>query len=253
MKKRLIVGNWKMNPASLDEARKIIRKTRRVAGELKRTDVVACPPFVYIPASISRWDPKTLPVGAQSVSFDESGPHTGEVSATQLADMGVKYVIAGHSEVRASGDTDEMVSKRILATLSHGMTPIVCVGEKVRDEGGAYLETLKEQIKNTFAYIESKYGKDIIIAYEPIWAIGAKEAMQPAQVYEMSLFVKKVFADIFGQASAMSVKVLYGGSVNARNASDIISIGKVDGLLVGRESVNPVGFIELLRAVDEIV
>ncbi|MEN9524190.1 MAG: hypothetical protein RL536_259 [Candidatus Parcubacteria bacterium] len=248
--KKLVIGNWKMNPATLEDAKKIIRRTRLVAKRLKHTEVIACPPFTYIESSISRRDPNTLKIGAQTVSYQNSGAHTGEVSASMLRDLGVKYVIVGHSEEREKVDTDEMVSHRLKAVVETGMYAVLCVGEKVRDEGGMYLETLKEQIKKSLAGVSGHLAKNIIIAYEPVWAIGAKEAMNPEQVYEMSLFVKKVFSDVFSQDQAMKVMVLYGGSVNFRNAYDIIKTGQVDGLLVGRESVNMPGFVELLKAVD---
>ncbi len=252
MSKRLIIGNWKMNPPTLAEAKRIIRSTRTVAAILEHTDVVACPPYTYISSCISKKS-HIVSIGSQAVSIHGGGAHTGEVSAGMLNDMGVQYVILGHSEQRAAGETDEIISKRIIATLEAGMIAVVCVGEKVRDEQGAYLDILKDQIKHTFAGVPSKYAKNVVIAYEPVWAIGAQEAMIPEQVYETSLFVKKVFSDIFSQESAMKVKVLYGGSVNFRNAGDIIRVGKVDGLLVGRESVNIPGFKELLKAVDVVV
>jgi triosephosphate isomerase len=252
MSKKLIIGNWKMNPATLEEAKKIVRKIRLVAGRLEHTEVVVCPPFVFIPAAISRRDPNTLKIGAQMVSFNESGPHTGEVSAGMLHDLGVEYVIVGHSEARADGNTDEIVAKRVKAVVELGMYAVLCVGEKVHDEGGAYLDMLKDQIKNSLAGVPSNLAKNVVLAYEPVWAIGAKEAMSSAQIYEASLFVRKVFSDIFSQNQAMKTLVLYGGSVNLRNANEIISIGKVDGLLVGRESVNVPGFAELLKAVDAI-
>ncbi len=250
--RKLVVGNWKMHPDTLDEAKKIIKMYRRVAPTLEGTDVVACPPYVFISACVSKKKPESVAVGAQTVSYHEPGAYTGEASAVMLQDIGVEYVIVGHSEERAAGDTDEIVSKRMLAVLTAGLKPIVCVGETSRDETGSYLEILQNQIKNSFANIPKNQAKNIVIAYEPIWAIGATEAMVPAQVYEMSLFVRKSFSEVFGHDPAMKVPVLYGGAVNFRNAADIISIGKVDGLLVGRESVNVVGFPDLLRAVDGV-
>ncbi|OHA17312.1 MAG: triose-phosphate isomerase [Candidatus Taylorbacteria bacterium RIFCSPHIGHO2_02_FULL_45_28] len=252
MSKKLVIGNWKMNPATLDDAKNIIRKIRRTANLLKNTVVVVCPPFVYTQSAISRRGPSTLKVGAQTVSYEKENSHTGEISAKTLVDIGVEYVIAGHSEERARNDTDEIVSRRVKAIIEAGMNAVVCVGERVRDDGGGYLETLKSQIKNSLADVPSSLAKNIIIAYEPVWAIGAKEAMMPEQIYEMSLFVKKVFSDIFSQNQAMKTLVIYGGSVNFRNAREIITVGKVDGLLVGRESVNTPGFVELLKAVDDI-
>jgi triosephosphate isomerase len=249
--KHLIIGNWKMNPETADQARKIIRATRKTAATLTHTEVIACPPHVYVPLCLSK-KPSSVAVGSQLVSIHEGGAHTGEVSARMLKDLGLTHVIIGHSEQREAGDTDAVVASRIKVALEAGLIPVVCVGEKVHDQEGTYLEVLKEQIKNTFAGIAHKCAGNIILAYEPIWAIGAKEAMAPEQVYETSLFIKKVFSDVFSQESAMKVKVLYGGSVNFRNAGDIISIGKVDGLLVGRESVNIPGFKELLKAVDQV-
>lgn len=252
MTKKLVVGNWKMNPPTLKEAKKVIRMTRNAASELINTEVVACPPFVFVSACISNKNPESFSIGAQSVSVDEGGSHTGQVSAGMLKDLGVKYVIVGHSEERAAGDTDQLVSRRIQAVLANHMKVIVCVGEIARDEGGVYLETLKNQIKDSLANIPENQAKNIILAYEPVWAIGSSEAMMPSQVFEMSLFVRKAFSDVFGHDPAMKVPVLYGGAVNYRNAADIVSIGKVDGLLVGRESFNVTGFPDLLKAVDSI-
>lgn len=241
-----------MNPASAEDAKTIAKKTRSIAANLKRTEVVACPPFVFVPLAASRTSAKNYSLGAQSASVDEAGAHTGEVSAAMLKSLGVEYVIAGHSEERAAGDTDEVVGKRIMRILEAGLTAVVCIGEKVREENGSHFDFLRDQIKNTFANVHVEKAKSIVLAYEPVWAIGAKEAMVPEQVHEMSIFVKKVFADVFSQEAAMKVKVLYGGSVNFRNAAEIMNIGKVDGLLVGRESVNMPGFTELLKAVDKI-
>jgi triosephosphate isomerase (TIM) len=250
--RKIVVGNWKMNPAELDLARRVALRTRRAAAKLKHTDVVACPPFPFIQASVSRKQPNPLGVGAQSVSVFEAGAHTGEVGADMLRSLGVGYVIVGHSEEREAGDTDAIVSKKIARVVEAGMTAIVCVGEKAREEDGAHFDFLKGEIKNTFAGIRDDKVKRIVLAYEPVWAIGAKEAMAPSEICEMSIFVRKAFADIFGHEAGLRVKVLYGGAVNWRNAADIIKLGKVDGLLVGRESVNMPGFIELLKAVDAV-
>lgn len=250
--KKLIIGNWKMNPATLEEAKGIAQRTRRAAGALQRTEVVACPPFVYISAIASKGEDDALVLGAQSVSYEQTGPHTGEVSVAMLKDLGVKYVIAGHSEERTRGDSDEMVAKKVKAIVEAGIQAVLCVGEKERDENGAYLETLKEQIKRSLDGVPANKAKSIVLAYEPVWAIGAKEAMVPEQVNEMGIFVRKVFSDIFSADQAHKAVVLYGGSVNSRNAAEIIKVGEVDGLLVGRESVNTPGFVELLKAVDEV-
>ena len=253
MNKRLVAGNWKMNPATVIEAKNLARKFRLAAASLERTEAVICPPFPYISVCKSREIPKNFFLGAQSASTEvDTGPHTGEVSATMLKDMGVEYVVVGHSEQRQKGDTDANVSKRLRNVLEQGMQAIVCVGENTRDPEGSYLESLKNQIRNSLEGVAKKFTKDIVIAYEPVWAIGGKDAMRPEDVYETSLFVKKIFADVFTPDAGIKTRVLYGGSVNSHNAPDIITIGKADGFLVGRESVNSVGFVELLRAVDTL-
>jgi triosephosphate isomerase len=250
--RKIVIGNWKMNPAGLDLARRIALRTRRAAAKLEHTDVIACPPFPFIQACVSRKQPNPLQVGAQSVSIFEAGAHTGEVGADMLRSLGAVCAIVGHSEERERGDTDAVVSKKIARVVEAGMTAVVCVGEKAREEGGAHFDFLKGEIKNTFAGIRADKVRRIILAYEPIWAVGAKDAMAPSEICEMSIFVKKAFADIFGHEAGLRVRVLYGGAVNFRNAQDIVRIGKVDGLLVGRESVNMPGFIELLKAVDAV-
>jgi len=251
--KRLVVGNWKMNPITLDEAKKIANKIKRIAPNLSSVETVIAPPLPFIIPCGGRKKIKHFSLGAQSASLEiDRGPYTGEVSATMLGEVGVAYIIVGHSEQRARGESDEIVSKKVKAVLDAGLSPIVCVGEVVRDEAGDYLNVLKNQIKNSLVNVEAKSAGKIVLAYEPVWAIGATEPMKNDDIYESSLFVKKVFSDIFGPEAGVKVKVLYGGSVNYRNAGDIVRVGKVDGLLVGRESVNAPGFVELLKAVDGV-
>jgi triosephosphate isomerase len=207
--------------------------------------------------------------GAQNVFFEAEGAFTGEVSARELANLGVEYVIVGHSERRVTmggeggiggsenrhsgpAETDMDVSKKSAAVVQAGMTVVLCIGEKNRDDLGEYLDVVRDELKASLqAYPKRALGQ-LIIAYEPIWAVGAKAAMTPASVHEMVIFIKKVLSDIYGQADAIEVPILYGGSVNFRNAADIISQGQTDGLLVGRESLNVPGFVELIKVVDGI-
>lgn len=241
-----------MNPVTSLEGKNIVRKIKSITPTLSNTDVVICPPFIFIAAYVPRKKVKNLYVGAQSTSTHEgTGPYTGEVSSEMLRDIGVEYVIVGHSEERKRGDSDEVVSQKLKTVLDAGLVAIVCVGEIERDQEGAYLEGLKNQIKNSLANIPKSQAKNIILAYEPVWAIGASEPMNSPQIYETSIFVKKVFADVFTPDVGVNVSVLYGGAVNFANAADIISVGQVDGLLVGRESVNATGFNELIKIVDD--
>jgi triosephosphate isomerase len=256
--KKLVIGNWKMNPATVAHAKRIILATKKTARTLSRTAVVMCPPFLFLPYALPRGgsvkNAKDPGVGAQNVYFEEGGAFTGEVSTQMLADMGLSHVIVGHSERRKMGETSEIVAKKAIATAMTRLAAVVCIGEETRDQEGVYLDFIKEQIKASLAGFPKKLVTDgkLVIAYEPIWAIGAKEAMTPALIHEMSIFIKKVLSDLYGQAEATAVPILYGGSVNFRNAADIVSVGDVDGLLVGRESVNQPGFSELLRAVDMV-
>jgi len=259
--KKLVIGNWKMNPATVAHAKRIIAATRKTARVLEHTSVVMCPPFPFLDIALPRRtatgalvNTKDPSAGAQNVYFEEGGAFTGEVSASMLADMKLSHVVVGHSERRAMGETDAVVAKKAVAVAGAGMIAVVCVGDASRSQDGAYLGFVKEQIKASVAGFSKKAVVDgkLVIAYEPIWAIGAKEAMTPALIHEMGIFIKKVLSDIYGQEEAMSVPILYGGSVNFRNAADIVGIGGVDGLLVGRESVNQPGFSELLKAVDMV-
>ena len=144
------------------------------------------------------------------------------------------------------------VSKKAAAVVQTGMTAVLCIGEKTRDDLGEYLDVVRDELKASLQAFPKRALDQLIIAYEPIWAVGAKAAMTPATIHEMVIFIKKVLSDIYGQENAVEVPILYGGSVNFRNAADIIALGQVDGLLVGRESVNVPGFVELLKTVDEI-
>ena len=238
-----------MNPTTLEEAKGIYKSIKNFSKKLVNTELVICPPNIYLHYFLNK-STENLYAGAQDASAEDQGAYTGEISIEMLRNLGVGYVIVGHSERRALGETDEMVSKKVQKLLDLNMHPILCIGEKDRDAGGQYLEFLKNQIKDSLAKVQKKSIENLIVAYEPLWAIGGKEAMNPRDIYEMSLFVKKTISDMFGHDEAISVPILYGGSVNFRNASDIIVQGQVNGLLVGRESVNPSNFIELLKAVD---
>lgn len=251
MKKKIIIGNWKMNPVTIEDAKAIFKATKNIAEKSKSLEVIVCPPFVYLP-TVLKTKTNSVHIGSQDSFFESQGSFTGEISPVMLKNLGVKYSIVGHSEKRAKGDSDENISKKVSLLLEVGIKPILCFGEKERSEDGSHLDFLKNQIKNSLNQVPKKNINNLIIAYEPVWAIGAKEAMQPADIYEMTIFIRKVLSDLYGHDYAVSTPVLYGGSVNFRNAADIFVTGQIDGLLVGRESVNISGFKELLKTVDSI-
>lgn len=250
--KKIIVGNWKMNPLTMLEAKNIFKTTKNIASKIKDVDIVVCPPYVYLSNLLNTRKDKLVSVGAQDVFFEEQGSFTGYISSSMLKGLGVSHVIIGHSERRIQGEMDHIISKKVLAVLESGLTAILCIGEKERNDQGSHLDFLKLQIKNSLNKVPKRLIDNLIIAYEPVWAIGAKEAMSPDMIHEMSIFVKKVLSDIYGHDKAVSTLVLYGGSVNFRNARDIIKEGGVDGLLVGRESISPVGFVELLKSIENL-
>jgi len=253
--KKIIVANWKMNPFSAKEAESILNGVKKTVLKLKKTQVVICPPFLYfnnLRKIIGR--SANLLLGAQNAFWEIEGAFTGEVSPEMIKNYGCSYVILGHSERRALGETDEIVSKKTLTCLKTGLKTVVCVGEKVRDEQGDYLVFLKDEIRNSLNKIQKRFLRNLIIAYEPIWAIGKKdtEAMLPADIHEMAIYIKKILSEIYGQESALAVPILYGGSVGGGNAGNIIKNGGVDGLLVGHQSLKPENFNEILKSAENL-
>ncbi|MEI6660315.1 MAG: triose-phosphate isomerase [bacterium] len=246
--KYLIVANWKMNPASRKEATALWKNIS--AESAKNTEVVICPPYPFLSLKKDLKDKKLI-LGAQDVSADVSGAHTGEVSASMLADTGVKYVIIGHSDRRAKGDTNEVVNKKILCALKAGLKPIVCIGENTRDDHGFYLHFIKTQIDECFRGVSKAQLQDITIAYEPIWSIStnpnAKEDT-PSDSLEMSIFILKTMSDIFSTSAAKDVRIIYGGSVNEKNAESFLLHGGVSGALVGRASLDAKKFIKIINS-----
>ncbi len=247
--KKLIVGNWKMFPERLDEAKKIVNEVKKVSKKIKRTNVVLCPPHIYIPIFSGLKSP--IKLGAQDTNAERAGSLTGEVSVSQIEQFNVGYVIVGHSERRKMGESDEEINKKIRSVVDYGMTAIICVGEAVRDHNGEYLNFIKNQIYSGLKNIDKKNLSQVVVAYEPIWAVGAKEAMSPRDVHEMSLFIKKVLKDMFGDYSSL-VSVLYGGAVDRVNAETLVRDGDVAGLLIGRQSLVAKDFVEIIKIVDSI-
>ncbi len=254
-KKKIVIGNWKENPATSEDVKNIISGVKSVVKDLKKTDIILCAPHAFISqvsSSFSKNLNKNVSVGAQDLSVKKGGSFTGEVSGTMIRSVGATYVIIGHSERRAVGETDEIVNTKLLLALQSDLKPIVCVGESVRDDQGEYLSYIKNQIKSALNGMSPKYADKIIIAYEPIWAVGSKEmqTVSPYEMHQMSIFIKKYLIEILGLAPATMVPVVYGGSVTAENAAAIVGEGEADGVLVGRESLDLIKFKQLLKNVD---
>ncbi len=246
--KKLIVGNWKMNPVDIEDAREIVKKVKLVGSKLKKSQVVVCPPFVY--TSLFSKKSSNFFLGAQNANHEMLGSFTGEVSYSMLYQLGVRFVILGHSERRKMGETDELVNRKVKSVVNDGgMTAIVCVGESTRDHNGDYLELIRRQIQVALNDIPKKLLSQVVIAYEPVWAIGSAQAMSPRDLHEMSIYIKKILNDMFSIASE-DIRIIYGGSVDSVNADELIKEGNVSGFLVGRQSLVPKDFIEIMKAVD---
>ncbi|MDO8510323.1 MAG: triose-phosphate isomerase [bacterium] len=250
MRKKLIIGNWKMNPRSAEDARKIFAAIKRKAAKISSVTTVICPPFPFL--NLLSPD-KKVALGAQDIHSEQDGAFTGEVSLAMVANAGGRYVIVGHSERRALGETDEFVNKKLMQALKHGMNSVLCIGEKERDEGGHYLHFLNAELVAALNKIPSTHLRHLVIAYEPIWAIGKKEdeAMKPSEMHEMTIYIRKVLKSLYRGVDVESVPVLYGGSIGESNAEAMIRDGMVDGLLVGRQSLEPEAFGAILALADK--
>lgn len=247
LKRKIIIGNWKMNPVSLKQAEKLFSGVAKSISDIKKTEVVACPPFLYLEKlkKIS----KKISLGAQDAFFTDVGPFTGEVSAEMLYDIGARYVILGHSERRAMGESNSDINKKIKSALVAGLRPILCVGENVRDLEHGYFNVVKAQLEECLAGISKNSISKIIIAYEPVWAISStidRKDATPEDAMEMSIFIKKILSLKFGNDASL-VRILYGGSVNAKDAPLFLQNGGVDGLLAGRASLDVKKFTEIIK------
>lgn len=237
MRKKIIAGNWKMNKTP-DEA---ISLLNTIKDKINTTDVdvVVCPPFVALPAVLEAVKGTNIAVGAQNMHFEENGAYTGEVAPNMLTALGVKYVIIGHSERRQYfAETDETVNKKTLKALEHGLIPIVCVGESLEErEQGITIDLVRLQTKIALKDVKPEDAKKVVIAYEPIWAIGTGRTATSAQAEEVCKAIREVIAEIYSKEVAEEVRVQYGGSVNAGNANELFNMANIDGGLVGGASL----------------
>ncbi len=238
--KHYLVLNMKAYQTSGADIQKTFKKIATLQAEHKINTIV-CPPMPMIGiAGQVLPKRKTLQLGAQDAYYENEGAYTGMSTPALLQSLKASHVILGHSERRALGETNADVNKKIHAVLKTGMTPIVCVGEKTRDDAGNYLQALREQIVETFAHVSREQFSQLMIAYEPVWAIGknAVRSATPDEAVEMALYIRKVLHDACNVVDHADVTILYGGSVHSGNAQSFISQQQIDGLLVGRASVD---------------
>jgi len=249
--KKLIIANWKCNPASQKEAEyifKVVKKGILDFGLRKNTEIVICPPYVFL--SSIKHQVSNIKLGAQDCFYEKKGAYTGEISPLMLKDLGVKYVIIGHSERRRYlKETDEVINKKIKMALKSGLYPILCIGEEEKNSSSSII---REQLKKGLSKISFSKVANIIIAYEPIWAIGTGNACVPEEVLKINLFIKKTLTQLYNRKIAEKIKIIYGGSVNSKNAADYVKEAQMDGLLVGGASLNASEFVRIIKAVSEI-
>ncbi|MFH1062069.1 MAG: triose-phosphate isomerase [Candidatus Omnitrophota bacterium] len=249
MRKPIIAGNWKMNK-TITEALDLVRQLTMELKDIKDVDILVCPVFTALHSVSQAVDGSNIKMGAQNLLWEEKGAFTGEVSALMLKDTHCEYVILGHSERRSIfKETNENVNKKIKAALKADLLPILCVGERLQErEDNKTYEVIADQLKGSLADISADDLKKIIIAYEPVWAIGTGKVATPAQAQAAHAFIRKLISENFGSDTAESLRIQYGGSVNPENIKDLIGQPDIDGALVGGASLKAEDFIQLVQA-----
>lgn len=237
MRKMIIAGNWKMNKTP-KEALALIEELKPLVKS-DEVDVVFCPPYVSLMLAVEATKGSNIEIGAQNMYFEEGGAFTGEIAPNMLTELGVKYVVLGHSERREYfGETNEIVNKKVLKAIEHGLTPIICCGETLEQrEQGITVDLVRTQIKVALKDVSAEDAKDTVIAYEPIWAIGTGVTATSQQAEEVCAAIRQVIGEIYSGDVAGAIRIQYGGSVNAGNANELFAMENIDGGLVGGASL----------------
>ncbi len=237
MRRKIIAGNWKMNKTPSETVKLIEELKPLVATE--DADVVFCVPAISLTTAIAAVQGTNIAIGAQNMYYEESGAYTGEIAPNMLTDIGVKYVIIGHSERREYfAETDETVNKKVLKAFEHDITPIICCGESLKQrEQGITIDFVRQQIKIAFLSVTADQAKKSVIAYEPIWAIGTGKVATTEQAEEVCKAIRECIAEIYDEATAAAIRIQYGGSVTAASAADLFGQENIDGGLVGGASL----------------
>lgn len=249
MRKKIVAGNWKMNK-NMQETEALLSEVSAKLPDTSAT-VMVSPTFVNLASAVNQLEDSTIEVIAQNMHFAESGAYTGEISADMLLNIGINTVILGHSERRAYfGETDEILEKKVKTALAKNMTVMFCFGEELADrKSDNHFSVVESQLKNALFGLDASAWSSIILAYEPVWAIGTGETASPEQAQEMHAFVRKTIATAFDQTIADNVSILYGGSVKPSNAEEIFSKPDVDGGLIGGAALVADDFIAIVKAI----
>lgn len=248
MRKPIIAGNWKLNKTP-NEAITLLEELKPLVAGVDDVEIVVCPPFTSINVATFLTKETNIKVGAQNVFWERSGAFTGEVSAPMIKELGCEYVIIGHSERRQYfGETDATINKRALAAFSEGLTPIICVGETLAErEAGKVEEIVVGQLKGSLAGFNSKDHGSLVIAYEPVWAIGTGKTATPEQANEVHVLIRKTLAEIFDKETAAKIRIQYGGSMNPGNVKELMAQSDIDGGLIGGAALKADSFAQLIK------
>ena len=251
-RKTVIAGNWKMNMTAT-ETKKFAEELKRVMPRAKWCDTVICVPACNIPTAAKVFKELRISVGAENLYYEEKGAYTGEISAAMLRDLGVKYVIIGHSERRQYfGETDTAVNRKVHAALDAGLSPIICVGEsESQREMGVTQDWIALQVKTALYGVPAERLRRCVIAYEPIWAIGTGKTATAQQAGEVCTAIRATIRGLYGARVARSVTIQYGGSMNPKNAAELLAQPDIDGGLIGGASLKPEQFVEIIHAANQ--
>jgi triosephosphate isomerase len=247
----LVIANWKMHPGSFRQARALFEASKKAADAAPEVELLIAPPSLYLHELASSYRGKRLQFAAQNGYPDDGKSHTGEISLEQLRDAGASAVLIGHAERREMGESNADVRAKMAAALKAKMRPVMCVGERVRDSSGEHFAFVAEELRAALADVSSSALSKLAIAYEPVWAIGSDTAMSPALMHEMAIFIRKTVVELHGEAGHR-VRILYGGAIDAENASAMLEHGDVTGLLVGRASTDGASLRSLLTTIRHL-
>ena len=250
-RKTVIVGNWKMNKTP-SQTKEYMAQLKAILPKGRWCDIALCVPSVCIPAAVRSMRETRVAIGGQNCNSHSAGAYTGETSADMLSDAGCKYVIIGHSERRAMGETDAQINAKVLAALNAGLIPILCCGESLElRNAGATAEWIAMQVKLGLAGVPEEKIRKVVIAYEPIWAIGTGKTATPQQAGEICEGIRAVVRKLYNSKSARALSILYGGSMNEENASELLAQPDIDGGLIGSASLVPEKFVQIIEAANQ--
>ena len=251
MRKVIVAGNWKMNKTAKEGAQ-FFNELKPLVADVKNAGIVIGAPFTALETATRETAGSNIKIAAENMNAKESGAYTGGVSPLMLKDLGVEYVILGHSERREYyHETDEIINEKVKSALAHDLKPILCIGEKLEErEAGTTNDVVKTQIVGGLKDVTAEQMANVVLAYEPVWAIGTGKTATPAQAQEVHAFIRGLLTDLYGKEVAENVTVQYGGSMNDANAADLIAQTDIDGGLVGGASLIPEKFAVIIKAGD---